>query len=66
MDSFEDELRKLLNLFSMEARSNTPDYVLAEFMLKCLDAFDEAVVTRTAWHGLKDIQEQSEDLGMYD
>lgn len=49
MDSFEDELRKLLNRHSMENRSDTPDYVLAMFILRCLDAFDDAVVTRTAY-----------------
>lgn len=66
MNSFKDELRKLLNRHSMENRSNTPDYILAAFMLKCLNAFDDAIVTRTAWYGYKELQEQSEDMGLYD
>ena len=51
MNSFEEELRKLINQYGTESRSNTPDYILATFMLRCLDAFDDADVTRQAWYG---------------
>jgi len=48
---FRAELEKLVNKHSMENGSNTPDFVLAEFLHDCLQAFDEAVVRRTKWHG---------------
>lgn len=36
------ELRDLLNRYSCENTSSTPDFVLAQFMLSCLDAFNGA------------------------
>lgn len=43
-----DKLRDLLNMHSRENCSNTPDFVLAEFMISCLDAFELAVNRRDA------------------
>lgn len=40
------ELQVLLNRYSAENNSNTPDYVLAYFLLDCLTAFDNAVELR--------------------
>lgn len=40
------ELQVLLNRYSAENNSNTPDYVLAYFLLDCLTAFDKAVAAR--------------------
>lgn len=48
---FSDELRATLNRHCRESASNTPDYILAEFLLRCLDAFDFAVMTREGWYG---------------
>jgi hypothetical protein len=42
-----DALQHLLNRFSAENESNTPDYVLAQFLVDCLAAFDKAVNART-------------------
>jgi hypothetical protein len=47
--NFFHELRSLLNKYSSEARSDTPDFVLAEFLLKTLDAFNGATRTRDNW-----------------
>jgi hypothetical protein len=44
--NFRAELEKLLNRFSMENGSNTPDFVLAGFLWNCLVAYDAAVVQR--------------------
>lgn len=38
--TFEEQLRILLNKFSKENGSNTPDYILAEYLIRCLDTFD--------------------------
>jgi hypothetical protein len=37
---FTEDLRNLLNHHSRERGSNTPDFILAEFLEKCLEAFD--------------------------
>ncbi len=49
--TLEDKLRDLLNKFSKENGSDTPDWILAAFMLKCLDAFDFAVKLRESYYG---------------
>jgi len=41
--TFRKELESLLNRRSKENKSNTPDFILAAFLEKCLDAFDECV-----------------------
>lgn len=43
---FERELRFLINRFSMENQSNTPDFILAEYLSGCLNAFNYAVQRR--------------------
>lgn len=50
---FEQELRDLLNRHSMENGSNTPDYLLAEYLMGCLAAWERTTKQRDAWHGLK-------------
>jgi len=45
------ELRAVLNKYSQENNSNTPDYILASYLLACLAAFDEAVQKRETWYG---------------
>ncbi len=51
---FERELRSLINRCSMENGSNTPDYVLACYLRKSLEAFDEAVNSRQRWRTWKE------------
>lgn len=46
-----DELAAILNRCSRENASNTPDFILAEYMLSCLTAFEKASVRREAWYG---------------
>jgi hypothetical protein len=48
-----DELATLLNQHSAENGSNTPDFVLAEYLSSCLAAFDEAVRLRDDWMGIE-------------
>lgn len=44
-----DELRAVLNRHSAENPSGTPDFILAEYLLNCLAAFDVAVNARAHW-----------------
>ena len=39
---FRERLARAINCFSMENGSNTPDFVLAQFLVDCLCAFDKA------------------------
>lgn len=51
MITFEEELSTLLNRYSKENASNTPDFILAEYMVRCLDLFNETSVRRETWYG---------------
>lgn len=51
--TFRSSLQYLLNRFSMEAGSNSPDFVLAQFLQDSLRSFDRAVVARDLWYGGK-------------
>jgi len=49
--TFRDELISLLNRHSMENGSDTPDFVLAAYLHRALEAFDIAVGERENWYG---------------
>jgi len=49
--SFEEELVSLINIKCREGESNTPDFILAEYMSDCLKAFNKSVNKREEWHG---------------
>ena len=51
MNTFEKELEFLINRFSEEKGSNTPDFILADYMRRCLDCFNIAVTRREHWYG---------------
>jgi hypothetical protein len=48
--SFREELAALLNSYSLENGSNTPDFILADYLIECLTAFNNTVNNRTRWH----------------
>jgi hypothetical protein len=45
------ELRSVLNRYSMENTSDTPDFILAAYLLDCLEAFAKATGRREEWYG---------------
>lgn len=47
------ELQHLLNRHSVENGSGTPDFILANFMLRCLLAFEVSISSREMWYGRK-------------
>ena len=49
------ELERVINCASAENGSDTPDYILARYLSRCLRAFDDAVNDREAWYGRKTI-----------
>lgn len=54
-----DDLRTLVNRRSRENASNTPDFILAQFMHDCLNAYEMAVTRRAEWYGRMDEPGQS-------
>lgn len=49
---FKSELRAIINRCSMENGSNTPDFLLASYLVKCLENFNMAVTARDNWYGV--------------
>jgi hypothetical protein len=50
MSEFQKELAALINKHSVENESDTPDFVLAEYLNNCLDAFGTAMEVRDNWY----------------
>ena len=48
--NLEEEIRRTLNCHSAENASNTPDFILAQFVLGCLAAYNQAVQQRETWY----------------
>ncbi len=60
---FLKELEWLINKYSMENGSNTPDFILAEYMFSCLQAFNSTVDRRDTWYGIKHMPGGSQIIG---
>ena len=60
------ELEYLLNRTCRENRSNTPDFILASFLMQCLLAFESANNAREAWYGKALTIMGVQDLGRSD
>lgn len=51
--NFQDEIESLINRYSQENGSNTPDFILASYLNDCLKAWNSAVNARETWYGRK-------------
>ncbi len=51
MNNFQEELRSLINKCCKENESNTPDFILAQYLESCLTAFNTATQQRDNWYG---------------
>lgn len=49
--TLEQEIAQALNKACAENLSNTPDFILAEYMLNCLRSFNVAIRSREEWYG---------------
>lgn len=50
MSELEREIESVLNRHSAENESDTPDFILAEFLRNSLAAFNSAVRSRDKWY----------------
>ena len=51
VNDLQHTLASVLNRFSAENASNTPDFILAQYLLGCLAAWNQAVQQRETWYG---------------
>ena len=59
--TFEQELTSLLNRYSKENDSNTPDWILARYLSNCLSNYNSAVIEREKFYG-RDLDKSFYDL----
>jgi hypothetical protein len=52
MSTFIKELEELINKHSVENHSNTPDYILAQYITDCLNTFNRVTAARDKWYGI--------------
>jgi hypothetical protein len=48
--SFEKELASLINKFGLDNLSNTPDYILADYLMDCFEIFHNTMNERDEWY----------------
>lgn len=58
--AFQKDLEDLINRHCMENGSDTPDFMLAEYLMDCLRNFNAVTAKRTAWY--KPAKEADTDL----
>ena len=49
--TFLQELTDLINKHNIESQSNTPDYILADYLNHCLAVFSAITNERARWYG---------------
>lgn len=53
-EEFRQELQNLLNYHSVEQYSDTPDFILANYLIRCLESFDIAIAERERWYDIEE------------
>ena len=51
MAGLRERIQTAINCTSAENGSNTPDFILAAYLVSCLVAFDRACTERERWYG---------------
>lgn len=49
-DAIVREFAKIINIHCLENESGTPDFILAEYLVACLEAFNTNVNARKKWY----------------
>jgi hypothetical protein len=49
-EAFARELKQLINKYSLEGGSDTPDFILAEHLLRSLELFHQTTNVRKSWY----------------
>jgi hypothetical protein len=56
-------LTDLLNTFSIDNSTNTPDFILANYLLDCLSAYDTATRWNASWHSISGVPDAERENG---
>ncbi len=48
---FEKELEQLINKHSLENGSDTPDFILAQYLCACLSNYNSTTTAKRKWYG---------------
>jgi len=54
MERLREQIERAINCCNAEGPSNTPDFILSEFLTDCLAAYDKAQQMRAKWYGHMD------------
>lgn len=60
---FRKELESLINRYSKENGSDTPDFILAKLLMDFLEVFDCATRARTLWYDVPKVSAEPESYG---
>jgi hypothetical protein len=52
VSDLEQDLAAVINKHSMDNGANTPDFILARYIIRCLDNFRELTQERERWYGV--------------
>lgn len=50
-NKFKKELESLINRYSIENDSDTPDFILANYLTMCLENYNTTIQSRETWYG---------------
>jgi hypothetical protein len=59
-EQFRKEIEEAINRNSMENGSDTPNFILADYLRDCLTTYDRTVKAREKWYGRSLKNDQSE------
>lgn len=52
MGTLREEIAAVLNKKCVENESNTPDFILAAYLIECLESFETAIKRRDKWYSV--------------
>lgn len=51
METLTDAIKAQINRFSAENDSDTPDFILAQYLMSCLENFNRTLIDRERYYG---------------
>lgn len=60
-EELKKEIASVINRHSLENGSNTPDFMLADYMLGCLTVYENTLRSREEWFGRKRMRTPEEE-----
>jgi hypothetical protein len=50
MADFKTDLTKIINFHSMGKKAQVPDFIIADYLMNCLKAFDNTMIDLDKWY----------------